>query len=179
MMKAGYIRKAGILVAALAFLAAGATSALAASGSLYDKLRADPQFSTLVRIIDANGVKSAYTGASARTVFAPTNAAFNAITNGYADMLAPANISVKQNTQALLLYEIVPGRIDVGEIKGKTRQVMTVQGSKETIDGTGPQISFGPPPYGALVNGAPIKASNGVILPVDRLPVPVFADGKP
>ncbi len=182
MVKAGYLHKAKAFAAALVFLTAGATSALAASGSLYDKLRADPQFSTLVQIIDANGMKSAYTSGSTRTIFAPTNATFNAIADNYTDytdMLSPTNTSVKQNTQALLLYQMVPGRIDAGALKGKTRQVTTIQGTQEVIDGTGEQIRFGPVRYGALVNGAPIEASNGIILPVDRLPIPVFADGKP
>ena len=111
MKKAIIAQKLKTVAAALALLAAGATPSLAAPGTLYDELRANPQFSVLVDIIDANGLKANYTGTSPRTVFAPTNQAFSSIPGGYADMIKPTSPSVTHNTQALILYEIIPGFI--------------------------------------------------------------------
>lgn len=179
MKKAIIAQKLKTVAAALALLAAGATPSLAAPGTLYDELRANPQFSVLVDIIDANGLKANYTGTSPRTVFAPTNQAFSSIPGGYADMIKPTSPSVTHNTQALILYEIIPGQIDLQTLKGRTTTVTTLQGSKETIDGRGGSFHFGEYPYGAAVTGEPIRAANGLILPVDKLPVPVFADSKP
>jgi uncharacterized surface protein with fasciclin (FAS1) repeats len=160
------------LVAAAALFAV-ATPALAAE-SIYDTLKADPQFSTLVKVIDANGVKYQYTAKSPRTVFAPTNDAFDKIKGGYDDMVSPTNPSDKQNVQALLLYEIVPGKYTPESMQGKTTTVNTFQKDPATIDGTGPKLHFGGE-FGAMQSGAAITATNGVIIPVDTLPTPVFS----
>ncbi|MDR3498104.1 MAG: fasciclin domain-containing protein [Parvibaculum sp.] len=162
------------LVAAAALFAAAATPALAAE-SIYDTLKADPQFSTLVKAIDANGVKYQYTAKSPRTVFAPTNDAFDKIKGGYGDMISPGNASDRQNTQALLLYQIVPGRYTPESLQGKSVTVNTFQKDPVTIDGSGPKLRYGGDEFAVTQSGAAIAAANGVIIPVDGLPTPVFS----
>ncbi|MBI1261560.1 MAG: hypothetical protein GC184_07525 [Rhizobiales bacterium] len=154
------------------------TAAPAFAGNLYETLKADPQFSTLVSMIDANGVKFRYTDSSPRTVFAPTNAALAAQPGGVDDMVNPQNDSVKQNAQALLLYQIVPGRYTPENLAGKVTESVTLQRGKVRIDGTVTPIHFGGS-FGANISGDAITADNGVIIPVDRLPIPVFEDGTP
>lgn len=166
LLKAGLIG-AALLVAAPAF-----------AGNLYETLKADPQFSTLVAMIDANGVKFRYTDKSPRTVFAPTNDALAAQPGGVDDMLHPENDSVRQNAQALLLYQIVPGSYTPETLAGNVTEVTTLQRGKVRIDGTQNPIHFGGS-FGANVSGAAITADNGVIIPVDRLPIPVFEDETP
>ncbi len=161
------------LLAAAALFAAASTPALAAE-SIYDTLKADPQFSTLVKVIDANGVKYQYTAKSRRTVFAPTNDAFDKIKGGYDDMISPGNPSDKQNVQALLLYQIVPGKYTPESLQGKSVTINTFQKDPVTIDGSGPKLRFGGE-FGAMQSGAAIEATNGVIIPVDTLPTPVFS----
>lgn len=154
------------------------TAAPAFAGNLYETLKADPQFSTLVSMIDANGVKFRYTDSSPRTVFAPTNEALAAQPGGVDDMVSPLNESVKQNAQALLLYQIVPGRHTLESLSGKVTESVTLQRAKVRIDGTVTPIHFGGS-FGANVAGDALTADNGIIIPVDALPIPVFEDGTP
>lgn len=153
-----------------------ATGAMAA-GNVYETLKSDPQFSTLVAIIDANGSKHNYTSGT-RTVFAPTNTAFESVKGGYQDMISG---QARTNTQALLLYQIVPGVHTPESFKGKTVTLNTLQKDPVTIYGTGEKLHFGDA-YGADQSGEALTASNGVIIPVDNVPVPVFDtadDGVP
>jgi uncharacterized surface protein with fasciclin (FAS1) repeats len=159
------------VLAAAAFVAVTSAPALAA-GNVYETLKADPQFSTLVKVIDATGTKHNYISGT-RTVFAPTNAAFDKIKGGYDDMLN-ANSRDKENTRALLLYEIIPGRVTPESLKGKTETRTTLQKDPVTIDGTGSALRYGGD-FGAVQAGEAIKASNGIIIPVDSLPTPVFS----
>lgn len=163
-------------LAAVLFSALAGAPAFAAE-TIYDLLKADPQFSTLVQVIEANGVKYQYTATSPRTVFAPTNAAFDAIKGGYDDMISASNPSNKQNTQALLLYEIVPGRHTPESLEGKSVTVNTYQKDPVTITGSGGKLQYGSD-FGAAQSGPAIEASNGIIVPVDRLPTPVFSQSE-
>jgi len=163
------------LLAAAAFVAAGSAPAFAA-GTIYDTLKSDPQFSTLVKVIDANGVKYQYTAKSPRTVFAPTNAAFDKIKGGYDDMTNPGNASDRQNVQALLLYEIVPGRI-TPEGVGSGKTINTFQKDSVKIVKSGDGLHFGGD-FGATQSAPAIEASNGIIVPVDSLPTPVFSNDE-
>lgn len=162
------------LLTAAALTVAASAPAFAAGGTIYDKLKSDPQFSTLVKVIDANGVKYQYTAKSPRTVFAPTNAAFDAIKGGYDDMLSGSNESNRQNTQALLLYEIVPGAHSPASLEGKSTTINTFQKDPVTITGSSGKLHFGGD-FGANQAGDAIEASNGIIIPVDTLPTPVFS----
>jgi uncharacterized surface protein with fasciclin (FAS1) repeats len=159
--------------AALALSAIGATLAAApalAAENIYDTLKADPQFSTLVRIIDATGTKHNYTS-GARTVFAPTNDAFDKIKGGYEDMLGKTD---RENTAALLLYQIVPGSHTPASFEGKTTTLNTLQKDPVTITSQNGKLHYGDA-FGADQAGEAITASNGVIIPVDKVPVPVFS----
>jgi uncharacterized surface protein with fasciclin (FAS1) repeats len=162
-------------LAGLAFTAIGTTLSAApalAAGNLYETLKSEPQFSTLVKVIDATGTRHNYTSGT-RTVFAPTNAAFDKIKGGYDDMLQKID---RENTAALLLYQIVPGTHTPESFKGKSVILTTVQGDPVTIDGSGATLHFGDT-FGADQAGDVIKASNGLIIPLDSFPVPVFSAG--
>ena len=161
------------LLAAAAFVAAGAAPAFA--GTIYDALKADPQFSTLVQIIDANGVKYQYTAKSPRTVFAPTNAAFDAIKGGYDDLIHPA-ANDRNNVQALMLYEIVPGHITPASV-GSGVTINTFQKDPVTITPIAKGLHFGGE-FGADQSGPAVEASNGIIVPVGTLPTPVFSQSE-
>lgn len=167
--------KLRMLLAAAAFVAIGSAPALAA-GTIYDTLKSDPQFSTLVKVIDANGVKYQYTASTPRTVFAPTNEAFDKIKGGYDDMTNPSNPSDKQNVQALLLYQIVPGRI-TAESVGAGKTINTFQKDPVTISPGANGLHYGGD-FGADQAGSAIEASNGIIVPVSSLPTPVFSQSE-
>lgn len=161
---------------AIAFSVLGFSASLApamAAGNIYDTLKADPQFSTLVKIIDATHTRHNYVDGT-RTVFAPTNEAFDKIKGGYQDMLGETD---RANTQALLMYCIIPGERTPESFKGKTETLTTLQKDKVTIYGAGEVLHFGDA-YGADQSGKAIKASNGIIIPVNSLPIPEFSQGN-
>ena len=91
------MKRTGLFLAALAMSAVAAAPAFAAN--VYETLKGDPRFSTLVKMIDANEVKFRYTQGSI-TVFAPTDEALAAQPGGVDDMLQGDNPSNKENARA-------------------------------------------------------------------------------
>jgi uncharacterized surface protein with fasciclin (FAS1) repeats len=170
------MKKISVLLAALAVCAFTAAPAFAAN--VYETLKADPQFSTLTRMIEANDLKFRYAEGSI-TVFAPTDEALARQPGGVDDMLSGANPSVKENARALLLYQIVSGRHTPESLAGKVTEANTLQRGKVTIDGTQSPIRYGHSEFGANVSGDVISASNGNIIPIDALPIPVFEETTP
>lgn len=170
------MKKTGMFLAALAMSAISAAPAFAAN--VYETLKSDPQFSTLTKIIEANDLKFRYTEGSI-TVFAPTDEALAAQPGGVDDLLVGDNPSNKENARALLLYSIVSGRHTPSTLEGKVTEATTLQRGKVKIDGTQSPIHYGGTQFGANVSGEAIEASNGIIIPVDALPIPVFEDETP
>lgn len=159
----------------LAFSAVATVSAQAAD--VFETLKGDPQFSMLTRMIEANDLKFRYTSGNI-TVFAPTDEALAAQPGGVDDMLTGDNPSGKENARALLLYQIVSGRHTPETLGGKVTEATTLQRGKVRIDGTRDPIRYGGE-FGANVAGPAITAANGVIIPVDALPIPVFDETTP
>tara|TARA_R110002110_G_scaffold182692_4_gene389110 strand:+ start:179 stop:700 length:522 start_codon:yes stop_codon:yes gene_type:complete len=170
------MKRTGLFLAALAMSAVAAAPAFAAN--VYETLKGDPRFSTLVKMIDANEVKFRYTQGSI-TVFAPTDEALAAQPGGVDDMLQGDNPSNKENARALLLYQIVSGRYTPSTLQGKVTRASTLQRGTVTIDGTASPIHYGGTQFGANVSGEAVEASNGVIIPIDALPIPVFDETTP
>ncbi len=166
------MKQAGLAVAT--FLAFSLTAASAWAANVYDTLKSDPQFSMLSQIIDASEIKLRYVEGEI-TVFAPTDEALKRQPSGVDDMMTASNPSVKENARALLLYQIVNGRHTPETLKGKTTELSTLQRGKVTIDGTLDPIRYGGK-YGANVAGDAINASNGVIIPIDALPIHFFSE---
>ncbi|MDO8838216.1 MAG: fasciclin domain-containing protein [Parvibaculum sp.] len=172
------MKKIGAFLSALSLLAFSAVMAAPASAAdVYETLKGDPQFSLLARMIEANDLKFRYTQGTI-TVFAPTDAALRAQPGGVDDMLTGDNPSGKENARALLLYSIVSGRHTPETLGGKVTEATTLQRGKVRIDGTRDPIRYGGE-FGANVAGAAISASNGNIIPIDALPIPVFEETTP
>ncbi|WP_337877990.1 fasciclin domain-containing protein [Idiomarina baltica] len=123
----------------------------------------DPQFSTLVTAIKEAGLVGTLKGDGPFTVFAPTNDAFAELPDGALDEL----LKDKDKLRAVLTYHVVPGNIMSTDIKGKTTDVETVEGSTIAVDATnGVMIND------AMVIKADIKAKNGVIHVIDAVLMP-------
>lgn len=165
----------GLVFSTLLTIALGATSAFAAN--VYDTLKADPQFSMLSQIIDASDIKFRYVEGTI-TVFAPTDEALKRQPSGVDDMMTASNPTVKENARALLLYQIIKGRHTPETLSGTVTEVSTLQRNKVRIDGTQTPIRYGGQ-FGANIAGAAIEASNGVIIPVDALPIHFFTEMDP
>jgi uncharacterized surface protein with fasciclin (FAS1) repeats len=140
----------------------------ASAGTIVDVAAANPEFSTLVAAVTEAGLAETLSGEGPFTVFAPTNAAFEALPEGLVDaLLLPEN---KEVLTQILTYHVVAGEVMSTDIQ--PGDVATVEGEDITItteDG-GVQVN------GAMVSTADVEASNGVIHVIDEVLVPPNVD---
>jgi uncharacterized surface protein with fasciclin (FAS1) repeats len=137
------------------------------AGDIVAVASGNPDFSTLVAAIQAAGLVETLQGAGPFTVFAPTNAAFEALPAGLLEkLLLPENVAV---LTAILTYHVVPGQVmstdvtagDVASVEGSTIAITTDGGVKVN---------------GANVVAVDVAASNGVIHVIDQVIVPPTVD---
>lgn len=154
---------AGVLFAALMMLPM--SSANAASKDIVDVAAANGGFKTLVTAVKAAGLVDTLKGKGPFTVFAPTDAAFAKLPKGTVEnLLKPEN---KDKLVKILTYHVLPGKIVSSEIKGKTADVKSVEGSEIKVDATnGVKVN------NANVVTADVAASNGVIHAIDTVIMP-------
>jgi uncharacterized surface protein with fasciclin (FAS1) repeats len=131
---------------------------------IVDLAIATDNLSTLVTAVQAAELVETLKGEGPFTVFAPTNAAFDALPDGtLEDLLKPEN---KDQLTAILTYHVVAGKVMSGDLSdGMT--ATTVNGKDITISvGEGVQIN------GIDVVTADIEASNGVVHVVSGVILP-------
>ena len=140
----------------------------ASAGTIVDVAAANPDFSTLVAAVTEAGLAETLGAEGPYTVFAPTDAAFEALPEGLVDaLLLPEN---KEVLTQILTYHVVAGEVMSTDIQAG--DVATVEGEDITItteDG-GVQVN------GATVSTADVEASNGVIHVIDEVLVPPNVD---
>ena len=129
---------------------------------IVDIAAGDDQFSTLVAAVTAAGLVDTLKGDGPFTVFAPTNAAFEALPAGTVeDLLKPEN---KDKLIAILTYHVVAGAVISDQLAGQRMDVATVQGQTVHVDGrSGVKVNS------SKVTTADIIASNGVIHVIDKV----------
>ncbi len=151
----------GLSVAALISACVPMTS----EPDIVDIAASDDQFSTLVAAVTAAGLVDTLKGDGPFTVFAPTNAAFEALPAGTVEsLLKPEN---KDQLIKILTYHVVPGAVTSDQLAGQRMDVATVQGQTVHIDGrSGVKVNK------SRVTTADIIASNGVIHVIDRVLLP-------
>jgi uncharacterized surface protein with fasciclin (FAS1) repeats len=129
---------------------------------------ANEDFSTLVAAVSAAGLVETLQGEGPFTVFAPTNAAFDALPAGLLDkLLMPEN---KDVLVKILTYHVVSGAVMAADVTAG--DVASVEGGMiavTTNDG-GVQVN------GANVVSPDILASNGVIHVIDAVILPPDVD---
>jgi uncharacterized surface protein with fasciclin (FAS1) repeats len=133
---------------------------------IVDTAIGNPDFSTLVAAVQAADLVDALKGDGPFTVFAPTNAAFEALPEGTLDdLLKPEN---KEKLQGILKYHVVSGKIKSGDIANGSTNVNSLQGNALNVvkGATGVTVD------GANVVTADIKTSNGVIHVIDAVVLP-------
>ena len=120
--------------------------------------------STLVTAVKAGELVDVLSGEGPFTVFAPTNAAFEALPDGVLDnLLKPEN---KETLQAILKYHVVAGSIMSTDLKDG-QNAETVQGEAITVN-----LTNGVKINNASVVSADIKAANGVVHVIDQVILP-------
>jgi transforming growth factor-beta-induced protein len=95
--------------------------------NLYDTLKADGRFNTLIAALDAAGLAEAVKTGEL-TIFAPTDAAFDKLPEGTVAALL-ANVDALKN---VLLYHVVSGDLSAAELL-KLRHVETLQGDSVSV----------------------------------------------
>ena len=132
---------------------------------------------TLVAAVKAAGLVDTLKGPGPFTVFAPTNAAFDALPAGTVDKLLKPEM--KADLTKVLTYHVVPGALDAATLKsqiaagGGTAKLTTVQGetlaASEQNGGIALTDSQG---NVAMVTTADVMQSNGVIHVIDKVLMP-------
>jgi len=132
---------------------------------------------TLVAAVKAAGLVDTLKGAGPFTVFAPTNAAFDALPAGTVDtLLKPEN---KATLAKVLTYHVVPGRLDSAALAAKIQAgggsatLTTVEGEplKVWMQGDAVVVSDSKG-NNATVTTADVYQKNGVIHVVDKVLMP-------
>jgi uncharacterized surface protein with fasciclin (FAS1) repeats len=132
---------------------------------------------TLVAAVKAAGLVDTLSGAGPFTVFAPTNAAFDALPKGTVDtLLKPEN---KAMLTKVLTYHVVPGHLTSMDIQalanksGGTAELKTVQGESLRVmkDGSA-WVVVDSKGSKAAISTADVLQSNGVIHVVDKVLMP-------
>ncbi len=146
--------------------AATATQAAVAQSDIVETAIAADDFNTLVAAVQAADLVETLQGDGPFTVFAPTDAAFEALPAGTVEeLLKPEN---KDQLVAVLTYHVVPGKVMSSDLAGQALEADTVQGSTVAIDATGDGVKVD----GASVVSADVEASNGVIHVIDAVILP-------
>lgn len=132
---------------------------------------------TLVAAVKAAGLVETLSGPGPFTVFAPTNAAFDALPNGTVETLLKAENKAKLTT--VLTYHVISGRLNSSDLMkmiadgNGSATLTTVQGEKLMIMQNGKSIMVKDENGGtAKVAIADVNQSNGVIHVVDKVLLP-------
>ena len=122
-------------------------------------------FSTLVAAVKAAGLVETLSGKGPFTVFAPTNAAFEALPKGTVEtLLKPEN---KGKLAGILTYHVVAGKVMAADVV-KSKEAVTVQGQTVTVNASDAGVKIGK----ANVVKTDIVCKNGVIHVIDAVLLP-------
>ena len=136
-------------------------------GNIVAVAQGNEDFSTLVAAITAAGLGDALSGEGPFTVFAPTNAAFEALPAGLLEkLLLPEN---KEVLTKILTYHVVAAKVMAADVAAG--DVATLEGSTFAVTTEG-----GVKVNAANVTATDVPASNGVIHVIDAVLVPASID---
>lgn len=136
-----------------------------ASNTVVDIAVGSPDHTTLVTAITAAGLGEILSGSGPFTIFAPTNAAFEALPAGTVDnLLKPES---KEKLTGILTYHVVAGNVMAADLKdGQVVKTLNGQDLKVSIKDGKVMIN------GANVTAADLPGSNGVVHVVDSVLMP-------
>jgi uncharacterized surface protein with fasciclin (FAS1) repeats len=125
----------------------------------------DASFDTLVKAVKAAGLTETLEGDGPYTLFAPTDAAFDALPEGKLEsLMKPEN---KDRLASILSYHVVPAEITASQAM-KMDQGSTVHGDALMLSTRDRSLRVND----ATVVESGIEASNGVIHAIDRVLMP-------
>lgn len=161
---------------ASALLAAVSTSAFA-EGTIVDVAAGSKDHTTLVAAVKAAGLAETLSGAGPFTVFAPVNAAFDALPAGTVEtLLKPES---KDQLTKILTCHVVPAKAMAADVAkmiadgSGMAKVKTVGGCELTAKLEGDKVMITDEAGGmATVTAADLAGSNGVIHVIDKVLMP-------
>lgn len=132
--------------------------------SIVDIALGNEDFSMLVSLLQQADLVGVLQGEGPFTVFAPTNAAFEALLDGLG--VTPEALMAQPDLSKVLLYHVLSGKVMSTDLQdGMT--AATVNGEEITVD-----LSDGVKINDSVVSAADIEASNGVVHVIDSVLVP-------
>ncbi|HWF77369.1 MAG TPA: fasciclin domain-containing protein [Caulobacteraceae bacterium] len=144
---------------------------IAGGPTIYDTLKASGQFTILLKAVDQTGLAPVLQSPAYKlTMFAPTDAAFNALPPDVLAKLMAPNDTAANQLQQILKYHLINAQVDSTKIRGHSGPVATVESSSVTLDGSNPDD--------LKVNSADIiqvdvRTNNGgIINVVDKVLIP-------
>jgi uncharacterized surface protein with fasciclin (FAS1) repeats len=167
-----------IAASAVAMLAVSVGSPAGAQEDTSDKTiveiaQANPEFSTLVTAVTEAGLAETLSGPGPFTVFAPTNAAFDALPEGTLDSLLADPTGALAD---ILKLHVLSGAVDSKAAIAAAGGTVDTLGGPVSVELDGDKLVVG----GATVVTADIKASNGVIHVIDAvITKPATTDAAP
>lgn len=155
-------------------------AAMYSTKDIVDNAMMSKDHTTLVSAVKAAGLVDTLKSPGPFTVFAPTNAAFNALPAGTVDtLLMPAN---KAALSQVLTYHVVPGRVDAHTLAAQIRagggqaRLTTVEGEVLTARMAGNMATLTDARGNvAHITTADVRQSNGVIHVIDKVLMPAPA----
>ena len=135
------------------------------SNTVVDIAVGSADHSTLVAAVKAAGLVETLSGTGPFTIFAPTNAAFDALPAGIVeDLLKPEN---KEKLTAVLTYHVVAGNVMSSQL-ADGQKVATLNGKELTVAIKDGVVTIN----GTKVIAADLAGSNGVIHVVEGVLLP-------
>lgn len=149
------------LAAAAAALLAGCAST-PAPATIAETTARTPQLSTLNRLLGEAGLAETLQSPGPYTVFAPTDAAFQAVPARTLAELAKD----KERLKAVLAYHVLPGAVKAADVKNGAAK--TVHGANVALARAGSFVTYDE----AVVTQADVPATNGVVHLIDKVVLP-------
>lgn len=152
-------------------------AAMSETKDIIDNAVNSADHTTLVAAVQAAGLVETLKGEGPFTVFAPVNAAFDALPAGTVDtLLEPEN---KDQLAAVLTYHVIAGKFAAADVVkaiqdgGGSFKAATVQGGELTFSLDGDNVKITDATGGtATVTIADVMQSNGVIHVIDKVLLP-------
>jgi uncharacterized surface protein with fasciclin (FAS1) repeats len=154
-------------------------AAMPATNNIIENAVNSADHTTLVAAVQAAGLVETLSGEGPFTVFAPVNAAFEALPAGTVEgLLAP---EAKDQLTAVLTYHVIAGDIHAADLvqaindNGGEYKAATVQGGELTFSLDGDMVKITDANGGmATVTIADVDQSNGVIHVIDAVLLPAM-----
>ena len=144
---------------------------VAGGATIYDTLKASGQFTILLKAVDQTGLAPILQSPAYKlTMFAPTDAAFNALPPDVLSKLMAPNDAAANQLQQILKYHLINAQVDSTKIRGAKGPVATVESSPVQLDGSNPDDLM---VNNADIIQADVRAGNGgIINVVDKVLIP-------